>query len=148
MSRVREFLWRWPLAIVVFGGWWAVYHYGWLPWKDDFWTWANGGRTTFGGPLAIASVAVLVFALLVSLYFLYNPWRKHHAYEAMGRGCTAMIAIVEAVVLVILLLGIYFRITFLIKLISSLTLGLAVWLLLGAIYEGGKSAMKKIRSAS
>ena len=63
-------------------------------------------------------------------------------------GCSAMIAIVELAVLLILLLGIYFRITFLIRLISSLTLLLAVWLLLGAIYEGGKSTMKRIRSGS
>ena len=69
MSRVREFLWRWPLAILLFGGWWAVYYYGLSPWGDDFWNWANGGHTAFGGPLAIASVAVLGFALPVSLYF-------------------------------------------------------------------------------
>lgn len=119
---------RLALLIAIVGGWFLL---RWLKpeWAGSFsggWKRAN---TDYGWWLPAVSGGLLLALQSSWLWALYGPRRWRRGDDAVGLGCIWMAAIGLGALLVILLIGVVFRIHMIINLICIPTLILALFFL-------------------
>jgi hypothetical protein len=141
-QRLRSILPWIALPGILVAAWWLSKRFGGS--GEALWTRTIRRHTQTLGIVSIALLAAYLLYLRLSISRARRGGGGKDGPDPSLIGCFSFVAAVVTVLILVLAVGLLFRIALLVKIISGITIAIALYFVVGLLYDAIRGVMKKL----